>query len=231
VALIVSIVVALAAVVAALAAVAAARYARRLDETAKSAARAAKEAAEAAAATAALDKQRRNAELTPHFRISREPSNSGSATASLKVFLCGPPELERLDTLTVTIRDDHPWRAQGSPLAGGPTTEQVAAQIWGPFRFVPSTGPGANSVRGIPGADATGRTTPTGGLPVGEELTFALERTQPPPWSQQSTQDWWRDRGTLVRLRLECRRDGWEPWVLTGEIDIIGNGLTTSEIP
>ena len=192
------------AIVSALCAAGAVWYARRSD---RSAAR----SAVAASTTAALDIQRRNAELTPRFRVTCEPSNPGSPTLRLRVFLSGPPELERLDALTVTIRDDHPWRSQGTPLAGGPTPEQVAAQIWGPYRFIPGTGPGADSVRGIPGADPTGRTTPTGGLPVGEELPFFLEPTFPPSWSQQPQDHWLTESAPVVRLRLECRRDGWDP--------------------
>src|SRR6266852_1116536 len=103
-------------IVSAAGAVGAVWYARRSDRS---------------AATSALDMWRRNAELMPRFRITCEPSNPGSPTLRLGVFLSGPPELERLDALTVTIRDDHPWRGQGTPLAGGPTPEQVAAQIWG----------------------------------------------------------------------------------------------------
>ena len=131
----------------------------------------------------------------------------------------------------MTIRDDHPWRTQGSPRAGGPTAEQVAEQIWGPFRFRPGTGPGADSVRGIPGADPTGRITPTGGMPVGEELTFLLEPTQPPPWSQRTTEDWQRERGTVVRLRLECHRDGWDPWTLTCAVDVSRGYSDAVEVP
>src|SRR2546430_16121240 len=93
----------------------------------------------------------------PRFRITCEPSNPGSPALRLGVFLSGPPELERLDALAVAIRDDHPWRGQGTPLVGGPTSEQAAAQIWGPYRFIPGTGPGADSARGIPGADRTSR--------------------------------------------------------------------------
>jgi hypothetical protein len=159
------------AIVAAVAAAAAAEYARR--------------SAKSAAETAALDRQRRHAELTPHFRVALERANPGVDTQRLRVFLIGPPELERLDALTMTIRDDHPWRGQGPQLAGGPTPEQVARHIWGPYRFTPGTGPGADAVRGIPGADPTGRTTPTRGMPVGEELQFSLEPTLPPSWSQQ----------------------------------------------
>lgn len=154
------------AIVSALGTVGAVWYARRSD-------RSAAKSAAAAATIAALDLQRRRAELTPRFGLTCESSNPGSPTLRLGVFLSGPPELERLDVLTVTIRDDHPWRGQGTPLAGGPTAEQ----IWGPYRFIPGTGPGANSVRGIPGADPTGRTTPASGLPVGEELPFFLEPT------------------------------------------------------
>jgi type II secretory pathway pseudopilin PulG len=210
------------AIVSALGAVGAVWYARRSD-------RSAAKSAAAAATTAALDVQRRHAELTPRFRVTCEPSNPGSQTLRLGVFLSGPPELERLDALTVVIRDDHPWRGQGTPLAGGPAAEQVAAQIWGPCRFIPGTGPGADPVRGVPGADPTGRTTPTSGLPVDEELPFFLEPTHPPSWSQQPPENWRRERGTVVRLRLECRCDGWDPWVVTCEVD--PDGQSKVEIP
>src|SRR5260370_39189535 len=142
------------AIVAALAARGAVRYARR---SYRSAAR----SAAAASTTPALDNQRRNAELTPRLRVTCEPSNPGSPTLRLGVFLSGPPELERLDALTVTIRDDHPWRGQGTPLAGGPTPEQVVAQIWGPYRFIPGTGPRPDHLCGIPDPDPPGRPTPT----------------------------------------------------------------------
>jgi len=220
---IVSVVVAIVAVV----------YARRLDGRAAEAVAAAKRSAGAAErsaaasersatageSTRAIEQQRRNAELTPRFRVTCEPANPGIETVRLRVLLIGPPELGRLDALTVTIRDDHPWRGQGTPLAGGPTPEQVAKQIWGPYRFTPGTGPGASAVRGVPGADETGRSTPTGGMPVGEELTFFLEPTDPPRWSQQPRENWRRERGTVLRLQLECQREGWEPWSLAGEVE------------
>jgi hypothetical protein len=187
--------------------------------------------ATAAAATAALDADRRHSELTPRLRVICKAANPGSQHLSLQLFLVGPPDLGRLDGLTVSIRDDHPWRGQGTPLAGGPTPEQVAAQIWGPWRFTPGTGPGADPVRGIPGADETGRITPTGGMPMGEGLPFSLEPTWPPQWSQQAQPDWLRERGTLLRLRLECIRDGEEPWILTGEVDTAPGGRGRADIP
>jgi hypothetical protein len=172
------------------------------------------------ATTAALDTDRRHSKLTPRFQITVEPSNPGSETLRPAVHLLGPPELDRLDALTVTIRDDHPWRAQGSPLAGGPAPEEVAAQIWGRWRFTPGAGPGADPVRGIPGADPTRRTTPADGRQAGEELPFQLEPAWPPRWPGWDREGWQRVVGPMLRLRLECRRDGWPPWILPCEIDL-----------
>lgn len=219
------------AIVSALASVAAVQYARRSDQSAERSAVASERSAVASEARAALEGQRRHAEMTPRFRITVAPANPGSDSLRLGVFLVGPPELDRLDSLTVTIRDDHPWRAQGSPLAGGPSTEEVAAQIWGPYRFMPGTGPGADSTKGIPGADPTGRVTPTRGMPVGEALPFFLEPTRPPQWSAQPLENWRHERGPAIRLQLECRRDGWEPWTLTCEFDTSAPAGTVVEVP
>jgi hypothetical protein len=183
-------------------------YARRSDRSAGRSAAASERSAIASEKRAALEGQRRQAEMTPRFRVTIESANEGVEDLRLTVFLAGPPELGRLDSLTVKIRDDHPWRAEGLRLAGGPSPEQVAAQIWGPYRFIPGTGPGASPSGPIRGADATGRATPTGGLPVGESLPFFLEPTMPPSWSQQPVENWRRERGTVLRLQLDCVREG-----------------------
>jgi hypothetical protein len=160
------------AIVAALAAVGSFWYARRLDERAKDAVAAAQRSATAAEQSAvsaersavaseeraALEGQRRHTELTPRFRITVAGANPGVDDLSMSVFLTGPIELGRLDGLTVRIRDDYPERAQGSQIAGGPSPEQAAAQIWGPYSFVRGSGP-----RGSELADDTGRVTPTRG--------------------------------------------------------------------
>ena len=194
---------------------------------ARQSARSAQLSAGAAETTAELDSDRRHAELTPQLRVTCEPLNPGSTTLRLQVFLVGPPELQRLDGLTAVIRDDHPWRAHiGAPTAGA-TPEQIAEQIWGPYMFTPGVGPGADPVRGIPGADRTGRTTPTGGMPVGEVLPFQLEPTRPPTWFAQSPDDWKRERGPVVRLTMECSRDGMEPWTLKCEINTERQSVVT----
>jgi hypothetical protein len=127
-------------------------YARKLDQkvaqavaAAQRSAAAAERSAEAGESARALEQHRRNAELRPRFRLRCGPTNPGVETRRLTVFLAGPPELERLETLIVSVRDDHPWRGEGTPLAGGPTPEQVAEQIWEPYRF--TAGPGLVPVR------------------------------------------------------------------------------------
>jgi hypothetical protein len=199
-------------------------YARR-------SARSAGSSAQSAALTAGIDSDRRHAELTPRFHITVQGPFKGNDCLKLVIGLDGPPELERLDELIVAIRDDHPWRANSPSLGGGPTPEEIAAQIWGAWRFRPGTGPGADSVKGIPGADPTGRTTPTSGLPVGEELPFFLEPNHPPTWSDSTLEVWQAQVGLQLRLKLTCRRDGHDPWVLTAELVFDGLGVATTEIP
>lgn len=191
--------------------------------------RSAAQSATAAATTAELDLQRRHVELAPRFRATCRPYNPGSETLLLQLSLSEPHELERLDELTVTIRDDHPWRGQ-AVRGGGPSAEQIAKQIWGPYRFIPGTGPEADPGRGVPGADPTGRTTPTAGMPVGETLSFCLERTSPPSWSHQTHEDWQRQCGTTVRLRLECHREGHLPWTVPFEL-MVEDGHAMVDVP
>jgi type II secretory pathway pseudopilin PulG len=219
------------AIVSALASIAAVRYARRSDQSAARSATASERSAVASEARAALEAQRRHAELTPRFRVTCASANPGVDTLRLSVFLAGPPELGQLDSLTVKIRDDHPWRADGRPLAGGPSPDEVAAQIWGPYRFMPGSGPGADSTRGIPGADPTGRVTPTRGMPVGEALPFFLEPTRPPQWSSQPLDNWRTQVGTLIRLQLDCQQDGLESWTLTCEYDLNTPVGTVVDVP
>lgn len=199
-------------------------YARR-------SARSSESAAQSAAITAGHDSDRRHTELTPRFRLTLQPANPGITTLKLLIYLLGPAELERLDALTVSIRDDHPWRGEGTPSAAGPAPEQVKRQVWGRWMFRSGTGPGADRTRGVPGADETGRTTPTGGMPVGEELPFFLDPTSPPSWSHQDLQAWQEQMGPYLRLRLECVREGQKPWMLTAEIMVDEEGVGYVEIP
>lgn len=81
---------------------------------------------------ARIELERRQAELTPRFLLRCEPWTAGNdSDLRLRVILTGPFSLGRIDGLTVTIRDDHFRRGEGSLIAGGPSREQIKEQIWG----------------------------------------------------------------------------------------------------
>jgi hypothetical protein len=181
---------------------------------------AAERAAESAAVTADLDIGRRHSELKPHLLIECEPAGQ---VVRMTVRFRGPGELRRLDELRIRIRDDHPGRGQGSPIAGGPTPEQVAAHVWGPYRFAPGAAPTGGDV-----PDETGRMCTARGLPVGESMVFLLEGTRPPSWSAWSLVDWQREMGALLRLELTCRAPGWQPWILAPELKLISGRGTVA---
>ena len=125
----------IAAIVSAVAAVAAVFYAWRMDRTAKGSLEASCIAAEAAKTSAAasvrsasaaersvsLEVARRHAELTPRFRADLTPEGPGVRSPLLTLFLLGPPDLERIDELKVTIFDTKRpaagWKEPGKPEA------------------------------------------------------------------------------------------------------------------
>ena len=100
---------------------------------------AARSSSQASAAMTAIERRRWHADLTPQFELACRVTSGERAT--LRVALVGPAALDRIDRVTVRIRDDIPGRAPVTP--GGPTAEEIARQVWGPYRFVP----------GVDGAD------------------------------------------------------------------------------
>jgi hypothetical protein len=167
---------------------------------------AARYSARATAALTAIEQRRLHAELTPVFELSCQPA--GGDRAELRVAFVGPPGLDRLDQVTVMIRDD--IRGRKAVTAGGPTAEEIAAQVWGPYRFVP----------GVDGADKSGRGVEPVSLMLGDWRPFSLERTRPPTWSNDDAK--WRRQyaDQPVRLEITCQRDGYSPWVIPLEVSI-----------
>lgn len=178
---------------------------------------AARQANGAAFKVSAIESQRRKSELTPWLRVTCQPLNSGNDDIlRLSVALVGPPGLDRLDELTVSIRNDHFTRGEGyQEHMGGPTGEEIKAHIWGPFRFTPGTGP--DEAR----ADRTGRTTAYEGvLPIGEELPYQLEHTHPGRWmTGMSPSDWLRQQGSVIRLAFTAEHEEHGTWYLPCEVD------------
>lgn len=171
---------------------------------------AARRANSTADAVARIERDRWHADLTPQFRVTIERTEGDRAT--LSVHLAGPLPLHHLDEIRVEVvpSDDMDRTPR---LAGPPTAEQVAAQVWGPYRF----SHGAN------GADVDGRTVEPFALQVGTGHPFSVERTRPPHWQEGDDREArWRDQwlNKPMRLVLACRRDGFEPWVVPYEVDV-----------
>lgn len=164
---------------------------------------AARRSGRAADALTRIEARRWHAELTPKFKITCRVSGEHAA---LRIELVGPPGLDRLDRLTVRIRDD--IRDRTPVVTGGPTAEEIARQVWGPYRFV----------AGIDGADPTGRQVAPIQLLAGDWRPFTLEKTDKPPWSEDT--EWWTAQyeGSPIRLMLRCERQGDEPWTVPIEV-------------
>jgi hypothetical protein len=167
---------------------------------------AARSSSQASAAMTAIERRRWHADLTPRFELACRVTSG--ARAELRVALVGPAGLDRLDRVTVRIRDDIPGRAP--VISGGPTAEEIARQVWGPYRFVP----------GVDGADQTGRRVAPFGLLLGDWRPLALERTPAPAWSADPAV--WRRQfdDQPVRLTLACVREGDEPWTVPLEVQV-----------
>jgi len=118
--------------------------------------------------------------------------------------LTAPDSLDRLDEVTVRIRDDQPDRQPrpGSQL----TQEQITAVIWGPYRLRPA----------MENTDPDGRQHGPFRLPKGEPYPVQLEPSVAPSWAGPN----WRNQydGTPIRLEIVCRREGYEPWVIPAEV-------------
>ena len=129
--LIVSIVSALAAGGLLVAAIVSERHTKRATDATVTAANATTVAAGAAERALEIERVRLRREMAPRYRVTREAANPGNERLRLVVELTGPPELESLGELIVTIRDDRPNWAETRPIVGGPSAEEIAAQVWG----------------------------------------------------------------------------------------------------
>lgn len=160
-------------------------------------------------AVAAIERDRWHADLTPEFEITLGRSEGDRRT--LDVQLVGPLPLRRLDSVAISIgSSDDAERTDRLP--GGPSQEEIDAQVWGPYRFT----------HGADGADTNGHTVQPVPMEVGRGRPFSVERTRPPYWQEgNDREERWRDQwlGKPIKLVLTCRRDGFAPWVVPYEID------------
>ncbi|MEU5483479.1 hypothetical protein [Streptomyces mirabilis] len=181
--------------------------ARTANKAAHQSSRAAEQANMTADSVAQIERDRWQYEMTPRFDVTITRLGQGSDQASLILTFEGPPALERLDEVEIEIRDD--GYTHGVGLAGGPDEQQIAQTIWGPYRFKP----------GINDSSADGRLSPAVPLELGEWLKRALEVSLPPSWTDRA---YWSQRyaGAPVRLWVRCRREGYQPWTLTYNVEV-----------
>lgn len=187
------------AIVAIVVSAASAAYARQQ-------ARAASKQAQAAEVTKEIERDRRHAEMTPVLKVTCKAQQGATDQAELTVELTGPDDLDRLDEVTVRIRDDMPDRKPrpGSELS----QEQIAETIWGPYKIK----------AGLRDTDEIGRMHGPFALPKNEPYPIPLEHTTPPPWNPRG---WWgRYDGKPVRLMITCRREGHQPWEIPVEVKV-----------
>jgi len=166
----------------------------------------------AAAILAQIEKARRRAELTPEFETTGSAAHGGRAF--LRVILRGPDTLDRLDEVVIRILDER-WKDHSGQLtAGGPSAEDIAKHVWGPWEF--DTGASAQV--------ADNQTT----LPraysreTGKDWDYlALIPSAPPYWATGMTQQQWlrRHDGQPVRLLLSCRLDD-HRWELPYDVQV-----------
>ena len=152
-----------------------------------------------------VEADRWHAEIAPVFTARCRLIGVDNMDAELTVLFAESSGLDRVE-LTVSIRDDDTDRLYR--VAPDLTAEQIKAQVWGPYRFVPD----------VDGADKNGRGLAPFTLARGEGRRFRLQRTWAPPWAGDNPHWWdqWADHP--VRLTLVARSDGQEPW--TSPLDV-----------
>ncbi|MFF0736922.1 hypothetical protein ACFYVK_35575 [Streptomyces chartreusis] len=159
---------------------------------------------------ARIEEDRWHADLLPQFDINIERFEGDRAT--LRVRLVGPLPLCHLDEIRIRIEQSDDMSHTGT-IPGGPTREELDAQVWGPVRFT----------HGADGAGTDGKTVAPFSLEVGKGRPFSVERTRPPHWQQGDDREArWRDQwlNMPMRLVLTCRREGFKEWVVPRDVEV-----------
>ncbi len=174
--------------------------------------RAALKANNAAGQLAAIERHRRRGELTPQFTITATIWATSPDTADLRVILSGPDELDWLDPVTIRIMDER-WKDHGiRTLAGGPTPEQVAKIVYGPWEF----NPGA-SAQVISNRETHPRRYERS---TGQDWDLlGLQPARPPTWASSVTPQQWLQlfAGQPIRLLLTCHHGDYT-WFLPYDV-------------
>jgi len=162
---------------------------------------------------AEIERERRHAELTPQFEVRCEKYNDN--IFYLYLWLRGPADLERIDSLTLTIRDNkrmgQDTSTQATNSSGEPTAEDIDKQIWAPYRFDPQTS----------GSSVDGRTSSYSDLKRGDECRFQLTRTIAPRWNTTAGTDWCAGLGISGQLKISilCKNFESATWTVSWQLE------------
>lgn len=171
--------------------------------------RAADGSRKAAAELTEIERDRRHSELTP--KVLAKVSPIGGGRFQIRIQLDGPLELQGLDRVVVSVRND---TVDHRPRYGDGTQEQSNAQIWGPLRFVPR----------VDGASGDGRQVAPFPLAVGDDRPFEMELTSAPLGSGPGSDGWWRAQyqsgSSPLRLAVRCEKQSEEPWIIPIELPL-----------
>ena len=143
---------------------------------------------------AKIEQERRHEELSPEFRVEFREVNSVSKTAKMAIELTGPSALDRLDAIVVSFRTDGMMRGD-------------VDNVFGPVRFELNIDGAPNRTQSAAKAIRRGE--------------FALLQVH----GTTSHAEGWNDftwahmfHGQPVRLRIDCHKDGFEPWFVTFDV-------------
>ena len=176
--------------------------------------RSARRANEIAAGMHAIEVDRRHDEQLPAFEIKIVKQAGRQDHVTLEVKLITPA---LLDEVVIHVLDeaniDH-W-ARGLP--PGITPEEADHFVWGPWEF--------NSLAAGQVADNRTSRPQRFSRASGKDSTiFDLARTRPGHWMHMDQQTWEDQRKGPVRLRLDCRIEGKDPWQRFFEVPSPGGG-------
>lgn len=187
------------------------RNSQRANQISESASRTAEAARATADAVARIEEDRFHRELTPDMTVQILLHDQGVPLHYLKIDWRGPTALRRLDSVSISIRDDKDRTA--SPVLGdGRDVEERNRIIWGPLRFPPRTD----------NADELGRHLGTFAMELHDTREFRLEHSARPSWYEGAEgEERWRRQysGSPLRLWITCMSGSHRPWTLSAEVD------------
>lgn len=154
---------------------------------------------------AEIEAFRHQAEIKPEFRL--EARAVGDNSVELQIEFVASAGLERLDAVTLSIRDDRVHLPADH--AGATPADELARAVWGPCRFR----------RAAHSGDDTGRELLPFALALAETHIDFLERSPCPSWHDPALWDL-DHRGKPIRLKVIVDAGIHGRWTIPAEVSV-----------